>query len=193
MSQPAALALPTVAGKHLGPLWGGCALAGLLFTATLSGPRKQLQSASRLSAILVSYFFLSFALMGFPGCASSWLFISWHVYKSPCLICLEFYRCLCCCLNPPTLYSHLSLWTPWQMRVPRSFSIVPCWTYGKGQSRGVELLVRFYLFNPSSKLGRTRSLAGGGGEASSTKIWSIVRESASKPQSFSAALSSHEF
>lgn len=36
------------------------------------GPSKQLQSLSHLSAVLVSYYgLLSFALMSFPGCASS--------------------------------------------------------------------------------------------------------------------------
>lgn len=157
--QPVALALPIVTGKCSGPLWEGRALAGLHFAATLSGPSKQSQSLSHLSAILVSYVFLSFALTGFPGCASFWLFISWHVYKSPCLLWLEFYRHVCCCLNAPTLCSHLSAWTPGQLQVPRSFSMVLHWVYGKGQAQRAELLVHFYLFNPSPKLGKTQSLS----------------------------------
>lgn len=139
--------------QMLGTQKGRHAFASLLFAATLSGLNKQFQSLSHLSSALVSYLLLFFAVMGFPGCASSWLFISWYAYKSPCLLWLEFYHCICCCLNPPTWYSHLSPWIPW------SFSMVPHWTYGKVQAEGAELLIYFYLFSRSPKLGRTSSLS----------------------------------
>lgn len=66
-----ALILSTVTGKRSVPHWGGCTLAGLLFTATVSGLSKQLQILSNLLAVLISYILLSFRLICFPGCASS--------------------------------------------------------------------------------------------------------------------------
>lgn len=42
---------------------------------------------------------------------------------------------LCCYLNPSTLYSHFPLWTPGQLQVSGTFSMVPCWMPGKGGPR----------------------------------------------------------
>lgn len=70
MWQPAALALPEAPISTWNTSKEDVHYAGCLFAAFLSGLSKQMQSLSPLSAILIHYVFLSFALMGFPGCAS---------------------------------------------------------------------------------------------------------------------------
>lgn len=52
------------------------------FVPTPLRSEQAVAQLSHLSAILVSYGLLSFALVGFPGCTSSWLFIPQYICKA---------------------------------------------------------------------------------------------------------------